>query len=115
MLGQWTAVRVNNPKISVKDWPTYEREALAWNSIKLLPHHKFEAMFAAPMEGTWSIKGVRVMLKCNVIKNSKDDAKNGIGFTFKPDPIPLTLSQDGKSLTRQFDGEIIIFRKNGSK
>ena len=114
LLGEWTAVRIVNSKIPVNQRAAYEKEALPWNSIKLLPHHKFEAMFMVPMGGTWSVQGLKIVLKADAIKDDGSKKKDGASFTFKPDPIPLVLSQDGKTVTRSFDGEVITFRKRAS-
>lgn len=114
MLGEWTAVRIVNTKIPATQRAAHEKDALPWNSIKLLPHHKFEAMFMVPMDGTWSMQGLKIVLKADAIKGDRAKEKDGLSFTFKPEPIPLLLSQDGKTLTRSFDGETVTFCKKSS-
>ena len=111
LVGKWIAIHVTDTNASAKNRVQVEQAALRWNSVQLLPNHKFEAKFTIPMHGTWTLRASRIILIANTVKDSSVKPNSGMTFSFKPEPIELVLDKEGKSLTRIIGTQTIVFQK----
>ena len=105
--GVWEAVKITHPKPVSPSQAASEKGELQWNQIHLFAGHKFEAQFTAPLDGKWVLKGARVIL----LPNSMGSSGSSMVVKIKLDPIPLSISKDGNSMTRTFAGRSMIFKK----
>lgn len=104
--GHWPAVKIALMKNATKDQAA-EESRLGFYSLDLKPHYRAELMYGVPVEGKWSLKGRTLELIPDVVHSNGPDGKVTVTLT----PIYLKLDQDGKTLTRTFDGRIVVFGK----
>jgi hypothetical protein len=105
--GVWEAVQITHPKpVSAKEAAS-DKDELPWNQIHLMPGHKFEAQFTAPLEGKWVLKGANVILLTNPIGSSG----SSMVVKIKLDPILLSIGKDGRSMTRTYARRSMVFKK----
>jgi hypothetical protein len=100
--GTWNAVKITLSKNATKDQAMQE-SGLGWYSLDLRPDHTCTVQYVGPLEGRWSLKGSKVVVKPKTIANAS--------MTFKSEPMVFLVSKDGKTLSRTFENRTITFSK----
>lgn len=106
--GTWKAVKITCLNGATREQRTQESR-LRFYSIELRPHHRAVARFVRQIKCRWSLRGATVKLLPRATRNRT----NGRFTTINPPPILLSVSREGRILTRTFDGRTFTFVRTG--